>query len=93
MKAVSGELPYNGSIRINGEDVRGLQPYQLAALRGVLPQASNISFPFTVREIVRLGLTSGLNRHPERAEQTATKALSSVDLDGYEGRFYQHLRR
>ena len=91
MKAVSGELPYNGSIRINGEDVRGLQPYQLAAVRGVLPQASNISFPFTVREIVRMGLTSGLNRNPERAEQTAARALSSVDLDGYEGRFYQHL--
>jgi iron complex transport system ATP-binding protein len=60
-------------------------------MRGVLPQASAISFPFTVREIVRMGLTSGLNRNPEKAEQTAAKALASVDLGGYEGRFYQHL--
>ncbi|WP_160012458.1 heme ABC transporter ATP-binding protein [Rhizobium sp. 18055] len=91
MKAVSGELPYQGKIRMNGEDVTALQPYQLAAMRGVLPQASAISFPFTVREIVRMGLTSGLNRNPDKAEQTAARALASVDLGGYEGRFYQHL--
>ncbi len=91
MKAISGELPYQGKIRMNGHDVTRLQPWQLAAMRGVLPQASSISFPFTVREIVRMGLTSGLNRNPEKAEQTAAKALESVDLGGYEGRFYQHL--
>jgi iron complex transport system ATP-binding protein len=91
MKAISGELPYQGTIRMNGHDVTSLQPWQLAAMRGVLPQASSISFPFTVREIVRMGLTSGLNRNPEKAEQTVAKALSSVDLGGYEGRLYQHL--
>lgn len=91
MKAISGELAYEGAIRMNGHDIKALQPWQLAGMRGVLPQASAISFPFTVREIVRMGLTSGLNRNPERAEQIAAKALSSVDLGGYEGRFYQHL--
>ncbi|MGO8070700.1 hypothetical protein AB9E28_35120, partial [Rhizobium leguminosarum] len=48
-------------------------------IRGVLPQASTISFPFTVREIVRMCLTSGLNLHPDKAEQTAAAALSAVD--------------
>ncbi|MDM9622589.1 heme ABC transporter ATP-binding protein [Rhizobium sp. S96] len=91
MKAVSGELPYEGMARINGHDIRSLQPWQLATLRGVLPQASTISFPFTVREVVRMGLTSGLNRNPDKAEQTAARALEAVDLGGYEGRFYQQL--
>lgn len=91
MKAISGELAYGGSVRIGGGEVRGLKPWQLAAIRGVLPQASTISFPFTVREIVRMGLTSGINLSPEKAEETAAAALASVDLTGFEGRFYQEL--
>ncbi|KRB61846.1 iron ABC transporter [Rhizobium sp. Root708] len=91
MKAVSGELPYDGSVRINESEVKSLAPWQLATARGVLPQASAISFPFTVREIVRIGLTSGLNKNPEKAERTTAKALAAVDLEGYEGRFYQQL--
>ncbi|MBB3350973.1 iron complex transport system ATP-binding protein [Rhizobium sp. BK049] len=90
MKAISGELAYDGSVRIGGDEVKGLKPWQLAAIRGVLPQASAISFPFTVREIVRMGLTAGLNPHPDK-DQTAAAALASVDLTGFEGRFYQEL--
>jgi iron complex transport system ATP-binding protein len=78
-------------VRINADEVKSLQPWQLAAIRGVLPQASAISFPFTVREIVRMGLTSGPNLHPKKAEQVAAEALASVDLGGFEGRFYQEL--
>ena len=91
MKAISGELAYRGSARMNGTEIAGLKAWQLAEMRGVLPQASSISFPFTVREIVRIGLTSGRNRHPEQADRTATEALAAVDLDGFEGRFYQEL--
>ncbi|MCS0462966.1 MULTISPECIES: heme ABC transporter ATP-binding protein [Rhizobium] len=91
MKAVSGELPYAGTIRLNGQDVSALQPWQLATMRGVLPQASTISFPFMVREVVRMGLTTGVNRNPDKVEQIAANALTAVDLEGFEGRFYQEL--
>ncbi|MBB3589868.1 iron complex transport system ATP-binding protein [Rhizobium sp. BK529] len=91
MKAVSGELAYDGSVRLNGEEVRRLKPWQLASVRGVLPQSSAISFPFTVREIVRMGLTSGLNLHPDQPDEIAARALASVDLSGFEARFYQEL--
>ena len=91
MKAISGELAHSGSVHMNGFDIKALEPWQLAEMRGVLPQASSISFPFTVREIVRMGLTSGRNRHPEQADRTATEALAAVDLGGFEGRFYQEL--
>ncbi|MGG6896885.1 MULTISPECIES: heme ABC transporter ATP-binding protein [Rhizobium] len=91
MKAISGELAYKGSVHINGAEVGALEPWQLAEMRGVLPQASSISFPFTVREIVRMGLTSGRNRHPEHTDRIAAEALASVDLVGFEGRLYQEL--
>lgn len=91
MKAISGELAYGGSVRINSAEITNLQPWQLASVRGVLPQASTISFPFTVREIVRMGLTTGRNRQPELADRIAAEALAAVDLVDFEGRFYQEL--
>lgn len=91
MKAIAGELSYGGSVRINGHEITGMAPWRLAAMRGVLPQSSTISFPFTVREIVRMGLTSGINSRPQDAESVAAEALEAVDLSGFEGRFYQEL--
>lgn len=91
MKAISGELPYKGSIRFGAHEVNGLEPWQLATMRAVLPQSSTLSFPFTVREIVRMGLTSGTNSRPEQADRIAAEALHAVDLAGFEGRFYQEL--
>ena len=91
LKAIAGELASKGHIAINGHDIRALEPWQLAVKRAVLPQAATIAFPFTVREIVRLGLTVGPNRHADRIEAVTTEALAAVDLAGFAGRFYQEL--
>lgn len=91
IKAISGELAYLGSITLDGDEISGMKPQVLALARGVLPQASSISFPFTVREIVRMGLTSGANSHPQQADRIAAEALEAVDLGGFEGRLYQEL--
>ena len=91
MKAIAGELPSKGEITINGHALGALEPWQLAVKRAVLPQAATIAFPFTVREIVRLGLTVGPNRHAERIEAITSDALAAVDLSGFAGRFYQEL--
>ncbi|WP_421577632.1 heme ABC transporter ATP-binding protein [Shinella sp. M31] len=91
MKALAGELPSKGEIMINGQALGTLEPWQLAVKRAVLPQAATIAFPFTVREIVRMGLTVVPNRHAERIEATTAAALAAVDLSGFAGRFYQEL--
>ncbi|ANH05068.1 MULTISPECIES: heme ABC transporter ATP-binding protein [Shinella] len=91
MKAIAGELPSKGEIAINGHALAALEPWQLAVKRAVLPQAATIAFPFTVREIVRLGLTVGPNRHAERIDAITAEALAAVDLAGFAGRFYQEL--
>ena len=92
LKALSGELASSGPITLNGRDLREMKPWQVASLRAVLPQATSLSFPFTVHEIVRLGVVGGRtgalageeDRLPERA-------LARVDLEGFAGRFYQEL--
>jgi len=92
LRALSGDLRYSGSIRVNGKEISTLKPAPAAALRAVLPQSSALSFPFTVREIVRLGLTGGRSGVPDReGERLPERALGRVDLDGFASRFYQEL--
>jgi ABC-type hemin transport system ATPase subunit len=59
LKALSGELAYTGRIALNGRDLCAMKPGETAVQRAVLPQATTLSFPFTVREVVKLGLVGG----------------------------------
>lgn len=88
MRALSGDLPYSGRATLHGLDIAHARPWELALLRGVLPQSSSLSFPFTVREIVQLGTREGVTGS-ETANVSA--ALDRVDLAGFEGRMYQEL--
>lgn len=88
LKALTGDLPHGGRITLNGHDLDGLDPWELAAIRGVLPQASALAFPFTVLEVVEIGLSRGRAGHDRRA---ALQALARVDLGHHAGRPYQSL--
>lgn len=92
LKALSGDLAYGGRIAINGREAAAMKPAEAAAVRAVLPQAATLAFPFTVREIVRLGLVGGRSGAlAGEAERLPERALARVDLEGYAGRFYQEL--
>lgn len=90
MRAMTGETAYRGTIALGGLEVDGLAPELLAALRGVLPQASQISFPLNVAEVVGLGLIDRRRERQARARRVA-EALGKVGLPGFEGRTYQDL--
>ncbi|MER8866920.1 heme ABC transporter ATP-binding protein [Mesorhizobium sp. M0751] len=92
LEALSGDLGYSGEVTINGRNLSAMKPIEAAALRAVLPQATTLSFPFTVREIVRLGLVGGRSGAlPGEDQRLPERALARVDLDGFAGRFYQEL--
>jgi len=92
LKALSGELAHTGRVDINGRDMASMKPWETASVRAVLPQATALSFPFTVREIVRLGLTGGRSGASAAEEKgLPDRALARVDLEGFAGRFYQEL--
>jgi len=89
LRALTGELPHTGTIAINGHKLSNLSPFEQANLRGVLPQSSIVTFPFTVREIVRLG---GKKARPDPAENTLVdQALERVGLSNFSGRRYGEL--
>ncbi|KQI72958.1 iron ABC transporter [Loktanella sp. 5RATIMAR09] len=86
--AITASLPYQGAVSLNGQDVSAMKPWQLAAQRAVLPQASHLAFPFKVIEVVRLGLQSGTaGDRPE----VPVQALARVGLAHYADRTFQEL--
>ncbi|MEM5472834.1 heme ABC transporter ATP-binding protein [Hoeflea sp. AS60] len=90
LRALTGEIRFDGEVHLNGVDIAKARPLDLASLRGVLPQSANLSFPFTVHEVVRLGLTAGVHADvdvPSRIDE----ALAAVDMNGFGGRLYQEL--
>lgn len=87
LRALTADLPCKGEVRLNGHDIRATAPDKLARIRGVLPQATALAFPFTVAEVVRLGLDA----RGERADALILAALQKVDLPDFAGRFYQQL--
>ncbi len=91
LKALSGDLPYTGRVTMNGLDLASMKPWETAVQRAVLPQSTALSFPFTVREIVKLGLTGGRSGALAGDGDLPERALAKVDLDGFAGRFYQEL--
>lgn len=92
LRALSGDLGYSGEVTINGRNLSAMKPVEAATVRAVLPQAATLSFPFTVREIVRLGLVGGRSGAlPGEDQRLPERALARVDLDGFAGRFYQEL--
>ena len=92
LRALSGELPYAGAISLNGHDLRTLPAWQAATMRAVLPQASTLNFPFSVREIVAMGQRRG-GRGPRdaHARTLPERALARVDLAGFGPRLYHDL--
>lgn len=86
MRALTGDVSYGGSITINDQDLESLNPERRAEIRGVLPQANALAFPFRVIEVVEIGL---LRAQP--GGTSARQALAQVGLTGYEQRFYQEL--
>ncbi|MFY0662521.1 MAG: heme ABC transporter ATP-binding protein [Shimia sp.] len=85
LSAVSGDVPYSGRVSLNGQDIKPLRASELAQHRAVLAQATPLAFPFTVFEIVRLGLQG----HADT--EIAACALQKVGMAGFEGQYYQSL--
>ncbi|MGE3872847.1 MAG: heme ABC transporter ATP-binding protein [Parvibaculaceae bacterium] len=87
LKTLTGDLtPDRGRITFNGRPLAGISPRELACTRAVLSQSMSLSFPFTVLEVVRLGLEAARG-----SVHLLPKALQAVGLEGFEGRFYQEL--
>lgn len=90
VKAISGEVASSGIIAINGRDIRTCKGWQLAAQRAVLAQETTVAFPFTVADVVGLGVTAGEMRVADPGT-LIEGALERVGLAGFGSRRIQTL--
>lgn len=90
LRAITADLACRGTVTLDGQNMHRLAPHDLAERRAVLPQSSALAFPFTVHEVVRLGLIGRLALRADAAH-LPTRALERVGLAGYGGRFFQEL--
>jgi iron complex transport system ATP-binding protein len=93
LRVLSGEVaPTRGEARLDGEPLRAYSAAELARRRAVVPQASSVAFPFTVREVVLLGVTvPGLALPDAVADRRADAALDTVGLVPFADRLYSTL--
>jgi iron complex transport system ATP-binding protein len=93
LRILCGELsPTAGAVRLQGQPLRSIPPWRLAHSRAVMPQASELGFPFTVFEVACLGV-EGIGRGLSRSDRQrlALEALAQADVAHLAGRNYQTL--
>ncbi len=78
LRLLSGDLhPSGGEVLLKQRDIGSYTPRELAARRAILSQHVNVSFPFTVAEIVLMGAG---DRSPREANGLVDAALDEVGL-------------
>jgi iron complex transport system ATP-binding protein len=88
-KILAGEISCTrGQVDYNGQNLRALKTQQLASVRAVMPQHSTVSFPFTAREVVELGLPKDSKKNSEKNIREVMELTKVVHL---ENRLYQQL--
>lgn len=81
LRAVLGELPATGLVRLNGHDIAKARPADLARMRAILAQDSEVAFGFTLGEVVGMGREAGdFAARPD----VDGLALAAVGLQGRE---------
>ena len=92
VRAISGAVPYSGTISYLDGDIRRLRPGELARNIVVLAQNHYVGYAFTVREVVRLGRYA-YKRHngdPE-GESRIRRALELTGMDVLADKSVLHL--
>jgi iron complex transport system ATP-binding protein len=93
LRLISGELaPSAGTIDLLGEPLGAIPAWRLACMRAVMAQSTRLAFPFSVVDVVRLGV-DGIGRGRPRAARDGIvrAALERADAAHLEGRLFQTL--
>lgn len=88
LRRLTGDLAGPGRVTLAGAALERLCPRALAARRAVLPQSVAVGFPFTLREVVRMGHEAG---HAAARPGIVEAALAEVGLSARIDGLFQDL--
>ena len=91
LKALINELPHSsGKITINDLETRRLKSKPLSRMRAVMPQHTNINFPFTVEQVVEIGRFPH-DTNPAEDQHIINEVIGLTKLVPFKSRTYQTL--
>tara|TARA_B100001057_G_scaffold478225_1_gene548402 strand:+ start:441 stop:1217 length:777 start_codon:yes stop_codon:yes gene_type:complete len=79
IKSLSGDLPYNGQILLNNHELKNIPLSKLAFQRSVLEQKSFLAFPFSVLEVMQIGIQKTIK---ENSDELISDILRLFNLEG-----------
>lgn len=93
LRLLCGEFaPTAGAIGLHGRPLQAFPPWHLAHLRAVMPQASELDFPFSAFEVAGLGVEGiGRGLSPRDRARIVEEALARADVGHLANRNYQTL--
>lgn len=93
LKLLTGEIrPTAGSVQYGASPIHQLPAWRLACQRAVMAQAARLAFPFTVYEVVRLGVDGvGRAKSREVVNTLVAEAMAHGDVTHLAARPYQTL--
>lgn len=84
LRALSGIIPHQGQVLVDGKDVSSMKRKEVAKLIALMPQTSDIYFPYTVNETVLLGTYASAGNSffgtDAKAAQFANKCMEDCDV-------------
>ena len=87
IRAIAQTVPWEGSLRLDGENLREMKSMKRARLIGVLAQHNRAQYGYTVEEIVRLGryayrqgFLKGGGEDTEQAVEEALRLTGMLDM-------------
>jgi len=93
LRLLSGELqPTAGVVSLDGRNLDRITPTSLACQRAVMTQTIQLSFSFTTREVVRLGLDGiGAGLDTARRAEIVARTMETADVLALASRRYETL--
>lgn len=86
--------PKSGTVVVDGQDMARLTVKQRALHMAYVPQYSSLAFPYTAREVVRMGRVahlSGASGHHADDERAVEAALERLQVTHLADRLYQEM--
>ena len=95
LKVMSGLIPHKGEVTVDGKEISKMKRKDAAKLISLMPQTSEVYFPYTVRETVLLGTyaSSGsmLGGAPASAVEYANKCMEDCGVADLQDRHLDEL--
>ena len=95
LKVMSGLIPHKGEVTVDGKEISKMKRKEAAKLISLMPQTSEVYFPYTVRETVMLGTyaSSGsmFGGAPASAVEYALKCMEDCGVSDLQDRHLDEL--